>query len=399
MQKGQNIVKCVLVSLVLSVTTVLLEVNHASASDALDGIDSYILESMDAWEVPGLAIAVVKDNEAVFVKGYGVRTYGNLEKVDQNTLFAIGSITKGMTASSIAALVDQKKLAWDDKVTTYLPWFEFYDPYVTREITIRDLLSHRSGLGRRDALWYGSKLSRRKILERVKRLKPSYGFRAGYGYQNVMFLAAGEVAAEASGMSWDSLVAKKLFEPLKMHRSNTSVLNLVGKDNVAAPHTNADGTLQAIEYRNLDSIAPAGSINSTAHEMTNFLQMLLSKGRFGDLQVLSEESIREMWTPHTNLPLNDSVRSIFPSTHVVLYGLGWGLRDFRGHWLVEHSGGIDGMTSHTIMVPDDTLGVIVLTNLGSNGLAVALAYGVIERFISQERVDYSAILLDEFRKQ
>jgi len=231
----------------------------------------------------------------------------------------------------------------------------------------------------------------------VKHLKPSYGFRAGFGYQNVMFLAAGEVAAEASGMSWDSLIAKKLFEPLKMHRSNTSVLDLDGKENVAAPHTKTDGTLQAIEYRNLDSVAPAGSINSTAHEMSNFLQMLLSKGRFGNVQVLSEESIREMWTPHSNLPLNDSSRAIFPSTHVVLYGLGWGLRDFRGHWLVEHSGGIDGMTSHTIMVPDDTLGVIVLTNLGSNGLAAALAYGVIERFISQERIDYSAIFLDEFR--
>ena len=234
---------------------------------ALNGFDDYVNKAMKEWEVPGVAIAIVKGDQVVLAKGYGVRKIGEPAAVDERTLFAIGSSSKAFTAASIAMLVDDGKVKWDDPVTKYLPGFEMYDPYVTRELTVRDLLSHRSGLQRGDFLWYGTELERDEILRRTRFLKPSWSLRSTFGYQNLMFLAAGQLVSRVGGKSWDEFIQQRLFTPLAMSSSSTSINAFKNVDNVAAPHAKVEEKVQVIPWRNIDNIAPAGSINSNVVDM------------------------------------------------------------------------------------------------------------------------------------
>ncbi len=221
----------------------------AAASDAsatsLASLDAFVEAAMKDWAVPGLGLAVVRDGEVVLARGYGVRAKGKADAVDADTVFAIGSSSKAFTAACIGLLVDQKKVGWDDPVTKHLPGFQLHDAYATRDLTVRDLLTHRSGLARADQLWYGSGFDRAEILERFRYVEPSWGFRARFGYQNIMFLAAGELYAAVAGESWDDCVAKRFFAPLRMARSTTSVDPLPGMDNVATPHEEVEGKVVA----------------------------------------------------------------------------------------------------------------------------------------------------------
>ncbi|MGH7712197.1 MAG: serine hydrolase domain-containing protein, partial [Gemmatimonadaceae bacterium] len=239
-------------SLRLRLTSAALLVGVSAVSEAqrtrpaaqLAGLDAYIEKAMQDHQVPGLAIAVVRNDSVVLARGFGVRKLGSPERVDENTLFAIGSASKSFTAASIAMLVDDGKVKWDDPATKYLPGFQLYDPYATRELTVRDLLSHRSGLARGDLMWYGSDFTRQDILDRVRYLKPSWSFRSQFGYQNIMYLAAGEVAARVSGMSWEDIIQRRIFQPLGMTASNTSIRALAGQANVAQPHSKIDDTVR-----------------------------------------------------------------------------------------------------------------------------------------------------------
>ena len=226
----------------------------------LKGLDAYVAQALKDWEAPGLAIAVVRHDSVVFARGYGVRELGKAETVDANTIFAIGSTSKAFTAALLGMLVDQGRIRWDDPVTRYLPGFQLYDPYVTREITIRDLLTHRSGLARGDGLWAASGYRRDEVIRRVRFLKPSWSFRSQYGYQNIMFLTAGELAGRVYGKSWDEVVRQQIFEPLGMTRTRTSVDALKGMDDVATPHERIDDAVRPVEWMNIDNIGPAGSI-------------------------------------------------------------------------------------------------------------------------------------------
>lgn len=259
--------------------------------DPLEGLDQYITEAMRSWEVPGLAIAIVKDDRVLLAKGYGVRKLGDPAPVNEHTLFAIGSASKAFTAASIAMLVDEGKLKWDDPVTNYLPGFQLFDPYATRELTVRDLLCHRSGLERADLLWYGSAFGREEILRRIRYLKPSWSFRSRFGYQNIMFLAAGQIIPAITGKSWDDFVKERLFAPLGMSSSNTSVRDLARSDNSATPHAKIEGKVEPIAWRNIDNVAPAGSINSSAADMAQWIRLNLNWGKFNDKQLISSGAI------------------------------------------------------------------------------------------------------------
>src|SRR5918993_1303981 len=225
------------IPLVLVLTLLLAGAGRARAQEApLAGFDDYVNQALKDWEVPGLAVAVVKDDRIVFAKGYGVRELGKPAPVNERTLFAIGSSSKAFTAASVAMLVDEGKVKWDDPVTKYLPGFELYDPYVTRELTVRDLLSHRSGLERGDLLWYGTEYDRDEILRRARHIRPSWSLRSRFGYQNLMYLAAGQLVARVGGKSWDEFVRQRIFSPLGMTASGTSIRDLSSSDNVASPH-------------------------------------------------------------------------------------------------------------------------------------------------------------------
>lgn len=386
--RGVRRVRHLTMSVGLALTALPFSAQGQSSASIRD-LDAYIQAIMTDWGAPGLAIAVVRDDSVVFAKGYGVREVGKPAPVTVQSLFAIGSNSKLFTAVAAGIAVDEGKLKWSAPVTTYLPWFQLYDPFASREITVRDMLSHNSGLGRRgDALWYGTVYNRQEILRRVRYLKPVASFRAEYGYQNIMVMGAGEVTAAAMGMSWDDIVRTRIFAPLGMTASNTSVRDFKPGQDVAMPHSWRDGHAAEIPYRNIDNIAPAGSINSNVLDMARWLRMLLAGGKFNGKQLVSAASLREIESPHTITGgASDSL------THFSAYGLGVGMRDYRGVKLLSHNGGIDGMLSAYTFIPEKNLAVVVLTNLdGRAGLDAAVANRAINTFMGWPLRDGRAAL-------
>lgn len=364
----------------------------------LNGLDSYIEQAVEEWGIAGLAIAIVDDDSIVFAEGYGVRDVRTGEPVDENTVFAIGSNSKLFTSVSTGMLVDEGVMDWSDRATEHLPAFQLYDPYVTREIRIRDLLSHRSGLGRRgDLLWYGSDLNREEILRQIRYLEPNSSFRSEFGYQNIMFLAAGEALANAAGTTWDDFVEQNIFTPLGMERSTTSPVPLEQMQNVAQPHVNEDGQLIPVPYRNIDNVAPAGSINSSVIDMAQWLRMLLNEGTYEGQVLVDTATLAEIMSPHTIMGAPSD--SLFPSTHFLSYGMGIVVQDYRGAKVGWHTGGIDGMLSLVALLPEEEVGVVILTNsMGHNNLFTALMYRVLDAYLGAPPRDWSGIFLDQTLK-
>jgi CubicO group peptidase (beta-lactamase class C family) len=362
-----------------------------AAAQTADTFDRYVEQAMAAWETPGLSIAVVKDGAVVMAKGYGVRTQGGADRVDGATAFAAGSISKTFASASVAALIARDRMRWDDRVIDHLPGFRLFDPYVTREMRIRDLLCHRSGLPNGEFLWYYSAFDRREILRRLQHMEPETGFRSAFGYQNLMFVAAGEAVAAAAGMSWDSFVAEVFFRPLGMTSTSTSIDALGG--NAATPHARVDGKVQPIPWLNVDNIAPAGGVNTSAADLAKWMRFQLADGASGGEAVLRPEDVDEMRTPQTIIPMSTSRRAARPETLFRAYGLGWYLEDYRGVRLAYHSGRIDGMSSRLTLVPEKNLGVAVLTNRGRSSLPDALTYRLLDAYLGAPARDWSADLL------
>ena len=367
----------------------------AVAQDApIAGLDDYVNKAIKDWDVPGVAIAIVKDDKIVFAKGYGVREIGKPDKVDERTIFAIGSSSKAFTAATIAMLVDEGKLKWDDPATKYLPGFQVYDPVVTREMTVRDLLTHRVGLERGDLLWYATEYNRGDVLNRIRYLKPSSSLRSKFGYQNIMYLAAGQIVPSVTGKEWDDFVRERIFMPIGMTASSTSISPLAGSNNVAAPHSKFDDKLTAIPYRKIDNIGPAGSINSNVVDMAQWVRLQLNNGKFDGKQLISPASINEMQMPQTIIRLEGQMKMLYPQAHFLSYGMGWFLSDYRGRKLVEHGGSIDGMRALVAMLPEEKLGVVILTNLSGTILSVPLSYRIFDAYLgAQPQRDWSAEML------
>jgi len=325
----------------------------ARAQEApLKEFDDYVNKALKDWQVPGVAIAIVKDDKVVLAKGYGVRKFGDATPVNERTLFAIGSSSKAFTAASIAMLVDEGKLKWDDPVTKYLPEFELYDPYVTREMTVRDLLTHRSGLDRAEFIWLGTPFGRDEILRRIRYVKPSTSFRSTFGYQNIMYLAAGQVIARVSGKSWDQFIRDRIFSPLGMASSDTSINDLKGQENVATAHAKVADKIQAISLLNIDNIAPAGSINSNVLDMAEWLRMQLAEGQYKGGRLISSGAMKEMHMPQTIIRTEPPWSLMAQDAHFIAYGMGWLLHDYRGRKVVEHGGDVLGMSALVAMIPE-----------------------------------------------
>lgn len=378
-------------TLTAALAILILPAVAAAQPAPLQGLDDYVTEAMAAWEVPGLALAVVKDDSVVYARGYGTRRRGQDAPVDPNTLFAIGSSSKAFTSASLAILSGEGKVSWDDPVQRHLPDLELYDAYVTRELTVRDLLSHTSGLPRCDRMWYGTSFTREEVLHRVRFCEPQWSFRSHFGYQNIMFLAAGRVVARLTGDRWDSFVEERIFAPLGMERSNTSVDSLQGMANVASPHAEVGDTARAIEWRDIDNIGPAGSINSSAAEMAKWIRLQLGEGSYEGEQLIPAAAVGEMHTPQTLIRREPPWDLTTPESHLLAYGLGWFLHDYRGRMVVEHGGAIDGMRAQVTLVPEEELGLVVLTNMGtSTGLGTALQYRVLDAYFDAGERDWAA---------
>lgn len=360
----------------------------------LSGFDNYISQAMRDWKVPGLAIAVVRNDSIIHMRGYGTRTMNANESVDENTLFAIGSTSKAFTATLVGMLVDEGKMRWDDPAHVHLPGLELFDPYVSKEITIRDLLTHRSGLVRGDLIWYATGFDRREILRRVRFLKPTWSVRSRFGYQNIMYLAAGEAVMTVTGQSWDDMIRDRIFTPLGMTRSNTSTDALARTSNVATPHADIDDTLRVVSWHNIDNIGPAGSINSSVSDMSKWVRFQLAGGKVGTKSLVATATLQETHNPQMVVPLSADTRQLNPYTHLMSYGLGWFIQDYRGRELRQHGGNIDGMSAVVALMPEEKLGLVVLTNANGSPLPTIAMYRAIDALVGAPPRDWSA----EYRK-
>jgi CubicO group peptidase (beta-lactamase class C family) len=332
-------------------------------NDPARQLDAYTTQAVKDWGAVGLAISVVKDGRLLFAKGYGVRELGKPDAVDSATLFAIGSTTKAMTAAAIGMLVDEGKVRWDDPVTKYLPGFQLRDPWVTREITVRDLLTHRAGLPNADYLWYGNANSTAEILRRVRYVEPAYSLRSSFIYQNVMYAAAGQVIATASGMPWDEFVRTRIFVPLHMGRTVPLLSGTASMPNVASPHDRVDDTMRVIQNASVDPVASAGSVWSSVADMSKWMRFVLDSGRVDGRALLKPATFAELLKPQTMVPPGEfypTARLTRP--HWTTYALGWFQQDYNGRAISFHTGSIDGMVAIIGLVPDEHLGVYVLAN-------------------------------------
>lgn len=351
-----------------------------SAASPLTGLDAYMQEALTKLRGVGFAIAVVKNDSIVYAKGFGVKKAGTTDPVTPRTLFAVGSTSKAFTTTALGMLVDEGRFGWDTHVTDLMKGFELADPAVTRELTVRDLVTHRSGLSRGDLLWMGSRYSRAEVIRRVRYHQPSWSLRTTFGYQNIMYLTAGELIPATTGRSWDDFLKDRIFTPLGMTSTNTSIRALANAPDVATPHQVLDGKLTPIDYRLIDNIGPAGSINSSVLDMAQWVRFHLNGGTVGGKELLAPATHREMFTTQMWMRPEGS-QLLYPGTHFLGYGLGWFLSDAAGRKIVEHSGGIDGMVTELILVPEEKLGVVVLSNNSSSLLAFPVAREVVNRYL------------------
>lgn len=371
----------------------------AQRAAQLKEIDAFIAKGMKDWEIPGLSVSIVKNDTVIFSKGYGVRTLGAPGAVDDQTLFGIMSTTKAFTAMALAMLVDEHKVAWNDPVSKWLPQLEFPDVLATRELTVKDLLTHNTGLGNADLLWVRGDLTRDEILGRVRFLTPAYSIRNGYVYQNVMYSAAGEVVAHASGMSWEDFVTKRIFEPLGMWRSYTTLghMRATNNANVSSPHFKIRDTIRVISDEPADPIEAAGAIWSTASDMAKWMRFLLDSGRVNGTRLVSERNFHELFRPHVVAPPG----GFYPTAQLVqphfeTYGFGFFEEDFRGRFVAYHTGSLAGRTAIIGLMPDERVGVYVLGNLDHAEFRHALMYKAFDVFAGtngQPARDWSAEFL------
>ena len=363
-------------------------------------LDEFVETGMKAWDVPGLALAIVKDDSLVLVRGYGVRKLGSELPVDGHTLFAVASYTKAFTAAALGILVSEDKLDWDDPVSGFLPDFELYDPWVTRQLTIRDLLSHRTGYPgwAADHLWQGSDYDRAEILHRFRYQRSEGGFRSVYGYSNIMYLAAGEIISVVTHQSWEAFVTKRLLQPLGMHESTVTIRDLEKRDNVAAPHMAVDGELTPLVPFDPWNVAPAMALNSNAIDMAQWLRLHLAEGVLEGDTILAPNIVAEMQSPQIWWDGPGAVAELEQRTFSA-YGLAWDLYDYHGRKVVRHDGSIDGMTSLLTMVPEEGFGVVVLTNKIPNQLTEAVVHQVMDAYLDVADRDWNAVLLEQRTEQ
>jgi CubicO group peptidase (beta-lactamase class C family) len=385
----------VVVAIQLSFFAVLLDAQTAPVAD----LDAYVARTAKSFEVPGIAVALVKDGKVVVAKGYGVRKLGEATPVDENTMFGIGSNTKAFTTAALAGLVDAGKLSWDDPVYQRLPGFVMYDPYVSHEMTIRDLLTHRSGmgLGEGDLLfWPHSTYTREEIIYKLRFMKPQSSFRSHYAYDNLLYMTAGQIIPAITGIAWDDYIPQRIFAPLGMNHSNVSNAAFKPGDDYAFPHERVDGKLQVIAFEVLDNAGPAGSINSCAADMAKWIQLQLNHGKFVDRdgRLFSEQQSREMWTPQTILPTGNPPPALAAlKANFADYGLGWFLRDYRGRKLVMHDGGVAGFVSRVLLVPEENLGIVILTNAEEGGAFNAIMYHLLDQYFNLQNTDWIAAFM------
>jgi CubicO group peptidase (beta-lactamase class C family) len=363
-----------------------------------DSLDRYVSRALTNWRIPGVAVCIVKDGKVVMMKGYGVKELGLNNKVDENTLFMIGSNTKAFTATALAMLQANKAISLDDKVTKYLPEFKLKDQYAGQEAIVRDLLCHRIGFRtfQGDFTFYNTDLTRSQVIEKMSHVKAAYAFRTKWGYTNSAFLTAGQIIPKVTGKQWEVYLKENIFAPLGMINTLALTEDMPKSLNRTVPHTLVNGQLTAIPYCQLDGLAPAGAISSSVNDMSKWAMVLLNDGKVGTRQVIPSAAIQ------ATREAQDVVGS---STHLngetafELYGLGWFLEDYKNRRIVMHTGGVNGYVSSVTLVPKEHLGIVILTNTDQNNFYEALKWDIMDAYFKLPFSDNSAKFLARFKSQ
>ena len=349
---------------------------------SLDHLESYVNQVLQDWHVPGMAIGVIHNDEIILNAGYGLRDMEQNLPVTPDTVFGIASVSKAFTTFAMALLVERGQLAWDRPVREYIPWFRLHDPDASSGITPRDLVCHRSGLPRHDRAWYQSGASREEVVRRLANLPPNKPFRSFYQYQNMMFVTAGFLVEQITGESWENFIQREVFDRLNMTRSNFSVETMQGMENIAMPYGFLKDQTTRIPFANVDALGPAGSINSTPTDMLNWVRLHLNQGTINGQRLISSSGLAECHRPQM------VIQEVFPASLISYpelgpraYGLGWFLRTYRGRQMVFHSGGIDGYGSFLSFVPEENMGVVILSNLDEGNSPVPVTFEIYDRLL------------------
>ncbi|MEP7064560.1 MAG: serine hydrolase [Gemmatimonadota bacterium] len=371
----------------------------ALAQSPLGGLDAYVARGVKDWNVPGLAIAIVKDDSVVFAKGYGVRRLGTRDSVDAHTLFANASTTKAFTAFVVEQLADEGKLRMDAPVITYLPTFRLYDPAATREITVADLLAHRTGVPEADFIWYQDTSSFPEIMRRLAFVPLNAPVRAHFEYQNITYALAGEIAAQRAGVPWAQLVRDRILTPLGMRETTTRTPDEQTHPNVTSAHDFVNDTLRAIARDDADNIAPAGAMYSSVSDMAIWMRFLLDSARLGGKRLLSTRGYADLFAPH--ILVDD--KEFYPTAKLThprfqAYGQGWFLEDYRGEFVAFHTGSIDGLSAIVGLIPAKRMGVVIFANRDHAELRQALMYTAFDRYLGPTSHDWSAEMLPMYAK-
>ncbi len=364
----------------------------ASAPAAAYDLEADVTRAMKLFDVPGIAIAVVKDGKVIAARGFGVRKLGAPDKVDAKTLFEVASNSKAFTAAALAMLVDEGKLAWDDPVTKHLPDFQMYDAYVTHEMTVRDLLTHRSGLGlgAGDLLWWPTtSFSTDEIIHKLRFIAPSTSFRSSYAYDNLLYIVAGKIIAAKSGKTWGETIRERILAPSGMTGTTTSLAENAGNPDVANAHSKINGKIAAVKAMPVPNAVGAVGINTNAEDIARWMNVLLAGGSLGkdangtERRLFSAKQAREMWTAQTPMRISEpNAKLAGTKPNFAAYGLGFQLRDWQGKLLALHSGALQGFYSKVVLVPEEKLGIAILTNAESGGSLNALQYQLVDRYLN-----------------
>jgi CubicO group peptidase (beta-lactamase class C family) len=361
-----------------------------------DSLDNYINRALTNWRIPGAAVCIIKDNKIVLMKGYGIKELGLNNKVDENTLFMIGSNTKAFTATALAMLQSQGKLSLDDKVTKYLPEFKLENKFAGEEAIVRDLLCHRIGFRtfQGDFTFYNTDLTREQIIQKMSLVKAAYPFRTKWGYTNSAFLTAGQIIPKVTGRPWEVYLRENIFAPLGMMNTLALTADITKSLNRTAPHTLVNGQLTAIPYCQIDGLAPAGAISSSVNDMSKWVLMQLNDGKVGQRQVIPSAAIEATRQPQDYV---GSVTYLSGEMSYELYGLGWFVQTYDNRQIVSHTGGVNGYVSSVTLVPKEHLGIIVLTNTDANNFYEAMKWDIIDAYLKQPFRDYNQKYLNYFK--
>ena len=369
----------------------------SDSAAAMNGFDEFVAQALKDWKVPGVAVAVVRGDKVILAKGYGYRDIDKKLPVTPNTLFSIGSITKSFTVTTLGMEIDEGKMDWDKPVREYLPGFRLFDPGLTEQLTMRDLVTHRSGLPRHDLVWYTSDFSRDDLIRRLQYLEPNKPLRSVFQYNNLMFMTAGYIAGQLDSKSWEDAVKARILVPLGMNGTTYSYKDSEKSGDFSLGYRKGNDLKMEVKQIPFDprcpdrcAMGPAGEINSSSADMSKYLLFHMNQGKFGGKQLLSASNSVQMQTPQMVIEGSPDYKEFTETS----YGMGFFLSGYRGHKQVEHGGNIDGFSAELAFLPEDKIGVVVLTNLDGTPLPNVIAYNVFDRLMGMDQVPWSKRFLD-----